>query len=223
MPRCKAPEVLRREAYLAYVDRRRTRETPQMGVFDALSRFAERPGKERSIHDCATWRDAPPVTRLSVRRMELALPRPANRANPIFGKFLEGRPRRDPAIGVPFLGIVDVTANSAFVFFHSRYPFQNKSGEVWGREPVDHVRVNPVGKPISCRHEFIPETYGKHKAPGSRSEERGPRSIEKSSNLAPRSSILHFWHSGQKNVLRPAITIRRIAHRHVMQGSPFLP
>jgi len=34
MVRCKALEVLRREAYfVAYVDRRRTRETKQMTVF----------------------------------------------------------------------------------------------------------------------------------------------------------------------------------------------
>ena len=100
---------------------------------------------------------------VSVGWVELALSRSANRANPIFGKFLKSRPCSDPAVGVPFLGIVDVAANSAFVFFHSRYPFQKKSGEGWGREPVDDIRVNPAGKPVACRQEFIPETHGKHK------------------------------------------------------------
>jgi len=41
MARCKAPE--------------------QMALFAAFIRFAGRPGKERTKHGCASWRDAPPV------------------------------------------------------------------------------------------------------------------------------------------------------------------
>jgi hypothetical protein len=48
MPECKAPEVLRREAYWKYVDRRRMRETQQSVIFEALIRNAGLPGKERT-------------------------------------------------------------------------------------------------------------------------------------------------------------------------------
>ena len=34
MPECKAPEVLRREAYWSYVDRRRMKEMQQAVIFD---------------------------------------------------------------------------------------------------------------------------------------------------------------------------------------------
>jgi len=46
MPRCKAPEILRSEAYIERTpQRRRIRETPQMGVFEQAAK--ERRGVER--------------------------------------------------------------------------------------------------------------------------------------------------------------------------------
>jgi hypothetical protein len=44
MVRCKAPEILSREAYFMYVERRRMRETQQMGVF-------QQPANESGLSD----------------------------------------------------------------------------------------------------------------------------------------------------------------------------
>jgi len=129
MPRCKAPEVLRREAYLA------------------RTLTDEGRGKRRR------WAF---FTRLSIDGCELALSRSANRANPIFGKFLEGRPCRDPAIGVPFLGIVDVTANSAFVFLHGLCPFLGESNLVREIYTRNAHEVQGVRLRVSGNRSFFP-------------------------------------------------------------------
>lgn len=44
----------------------RRKAPEQMAYFAAFIRFAGQPGKERTRHDCASWRDAPPVIQPSV-------------------------------------------------------------------------------------------------------------------------------------------------------------
>jgi hypothetical protein len=52
-PDAKRPTSRGAKRTWAYVERRGTRATQQMGLFEASFRFAGLPGKERTKHDCA--------------------------------------------------------------------------------------------------------------------------------------------------------------------------